>query len=116
MSKNNSRESRHLASGQRQCQHSLAAKIRWRPLTRRDQEKMNHQLERAFKIKEFCQRYGVGRTSAYQEIKSGRLRALKIGRGTLIAADDAEEWLRSLPANRGDASEANRKERGYPQI
>jgi excisionase family DNA binding protein len=52
---------------------------------------------RAFSIKEFCRRFGVGRTTVYEEIKLGRLRARKIGRRTIILEDDAEEWLRRLP-------------------
>ena len=35
---------------------------------------------RAFSISEFCFRYGIGRTNAYQEIAAGRLRAVKVGR------------------------------------
>jgi excisionase family DNA binding protein len=52
---------------------------------------------RAFSVEEFCKRYGLGRTRAYQELKSGRLRARKIGRRTVITEDDAEDWLRRLP-------------------
>lgn len=48
-------------------------------------------------IAEFCQRYGVGRTTAYTEIKHGRLRARKCGKRTIIANDDGDEWLRRLP-------------------
>lgn len=48
-------------------------------------------------IDEFCQRYGPGRTKAYEELKSGRLRERKIGKRTIIAEDDAEDWLRRLP-------------------
>lgn len=51
---------------------------------------------RAFAILEFCRRYGVGRSKAYEEIRSGRLTAVKVGRRTLIKADDAERWLASL--------------------
>jgi excisionase family DNA binding protein len=53
--------------------------------------------QRALSIAEFSDRYGVGRTTTYEEIKSGRLRARKIGKRTLIGVDDAEEWLRHLP-------------------
>lgn len=53
--------------------------------------------QRAMSIAEFCQRYSIGRTTAYQEIGSGRLRGRKIRKRTLIAQDDAEDWLRSLP-------------------
>jgi excisionase family DNA binding protein len=52
---------------------------------------------RAFSIPEFCRRYGIGRTNAYQEIAAGRLRALKVGRRTLITQDAAESWLAALP-------------------
>ena len=48
-------------------------------------------------IAEFCERYGPGRTTAYQEIKAGRLRARKCGKRTIIAEDDAERWLECLP-------------------
>lgn len=53
---------------------------------------------RAFSIPEFCRRYGIGRTNAYHEIAAGRLRAVKVGRRTLITLDAAEAWLAALPA------------------
>jgi excisionase family DNA binding protein len=52
---------------------------------------------RAFPVPEFCRRYGIGRTNAYQEIAAGRLRAVKVGRRTLITHDAAEAWLAALP-------------------
>jgi hypothetical protein len=54
--------------------------------------------KRAFDIAGFCQRYGVGRTRAYEEIRLGRLRVRKCGKRTIITADDAELWLGSLPS------------------
>jgi hypothetical protein len=48
-------------------------------------------------IRDFCDRYNVGRTTANQEIKEGRLKARKARRRTLIGDDDAEEWWDSLP-------------------
>jgi excisionase family DNA binding protein len=54
--------------------------------------------QRAMNIDEFCARYGVSRTTTYEEIKARRLRALKCGKRTLITEDDAEDWLRQLPA------------------
>ena len=53
---------------------------------------------RAMSIAEFCERYGPGRTKAYEELKSGRLRGRKIGKRTIITEDDAEDWLWHLPA------------------
>lgn len=48
-------------------------------------------------IDQFCESFGVGRTTAYDQIKLGRLRALKVGNRTIITDRDAEEWLRNLP-------------------
>ena len=60
---------------------------------------------RAFPIDEFCRRYGIGRTNTYQEIAAGRLRAVKVGRRTLITQDAAEAWLSSLAeANTGKSA------------
>jgi excisionase family DNA binding protein len=64
---------------------------------RRARQRAARIQQRAMSIDEFCQRYGVGRTSAYEEIKQGRLRGLKVGRRTIITEDDAEAWLRRLP-------------------
>jgi len=52
----------------------------------------------AFSIDTFCKRYGVGRTLAYGEIAAGRLRAIKVGRRTLITQKDADQWLAKRPA------------------
>jgi excisionase family DNA binding protein len=51
----------------------------------------------AFTLEEFCKRYGVGRTAAYEEINSGRLEARKRGTKTLIARSAARQWLAGLP-------------------
>jgi excisionase family DNA binding protein len=59
--------------------------------------------QRAMSLAEFCGRYGPGRTKTYDEIKSGRLRAVKCGKRTLVTEDDAEAWLRSLPTVAGTA-------------
>ena len=60
-------------------------------------ERQRRARQRAMSIAEFCTRYGLGRTTVYEEIKSGRLRARKCGKRTLITDDDGEDWLRCLP-------------------
>jgi len=60
-----------------------------------EQARRGHQ--RAMSLARFCQRYDIGRTKAYEEIKLKRLKARKCGKRTIIGEDDAEEWLRSLP-------------------
>jgi excisionase family DNA binding protein len=39
----------------------------------------------------------VGRSLIFKEIRDGRLIARKVGRRTIIAADDLQLWLKSLP-------------------
>lgn len=48
----------------------------------------------AYDIKSFCKAFNVSRSFVYEEIKAGRLKAVKIGRRTLIPRDNAIEWLR----------------------
>ncbi len=50
----------------------------------------------AYSIKEACQRVGIGRSSAYAEIKAGRLKIVKCGRRTLIRVADLDAWLANL--------------------
>lgn len=50
-----------------------------------------------FTITEFCKMAGIGRTLAYDLIKSGDLRAVKVGRKTMIPRAAIESWLGSLP-------------------
>jgi hypothetical protein len=61
-------------------------------------EQQRRARQRAMSLAQFCERYGLGRTKAYEELKRGRLRGRKIGRRTIITEDDAEDWLRHLPA------------------
>jgi excisionase family DNA binding protein len=67
-----------------------------RNISDRERERRAHQ--RAMSIDEFCRDYGVGRSTAYEELNAGRLRARKCGKRTIITTDAAEDWLHALPA------------------
>ena len=59
----------------------------------------------ALTLKYFCDAYRVCRETAYQQIRTGRLRALKVGRKTLILRADADSWAASLPELRAGGRE-----------
>jgi excisionase family DNA binding protein len=52
----------------------------------------------AFNVAEACSAARIGRTSLYEAIRSGELRALKRGRRIIVLADDLRHYLESLPA------------------
>jgi hypothetical protein len=59
--------------------------------------KVNDNKERnCFSLKEFCFRNAIGRTTAYKEIKAGRLLTKKVGKRTLISIEEEARWLGSL--------------------
>ncbi|MGH7224517.1 MAG: helix-turn-helix domain-containing protein [Gemmataceae bacterium] len=58
----------------------------------------------AMTCKEFCDRYRIGMTTLYEEFKAHRLRAVKVGRRTLILKRDALAWEQSLAGARAQAA------------
>lgn len=52
----------------------------------------------AYSIAEFCQLVGLGRTGAFKEIRLQRLKAIKVGRRTLIPAAEVMAWLERMGA------------------
>jgi excisionase family DNA binding protein len=51
----------------------------------------------AFRPNEAAKITGQGRTTIFQDIKDGKLRAVKNGRRTLILRCDLEQYLRGMP-------------------
>lgn len=52
--------------------------------------------KRAYTIDEVCALVSLGRTRLYEEIGAGRLRVRKVGRKSLILAQDVDAWLENL--------------------
>jgi hypothetical protein len=53
--------------------------------------------QKAFGVREFCERNDICRDTFYAEVRTGRLRARKIGRKTIVTDDDERRWRDSLP-------------------
>ena len=53
-------------------------------------------LDGALSVDEVAKWAGVGRVKVYAEIKAKRLKVVKLGRRTIIRADDARAWLSSM--------------------
>jgi len=53
----------------------------------------------ALSVDEFCSACSIGRSTFYEEVKARRIRVLKAGKRTLIAATEAQRWLESLAAD-----------------
>jgi hypothetical protein len=56
----------------------------------------------AFSVESFATAHEIGRSSVYEEIKTGRLKARKVGERTIITDEDAAEWRSKLPLAGGD--------------
>ena len=56
-----------------------------------------HLFPDALSIADACEKAGVGRTTIYEAIAAGRLKARKLGRRTLILRDDFTQFLAALP-------------------
>lgn len=48
----------------------------------------------SYSISRFSDESDLGRTTIYEEIKTGRLKAIKVGARTLITAEEAEAYFK----------------------
>lgn len=62
----------------------------------------------AMSVTAFAKWAGIGRTSAWAELRAGRLMAVKVCGRTLIPYREAERWLTSLPPARPTTAEGAR--------
>jgi hypothetical protein len=57
-----------------------------------------------YSVDRFAAEHDISRSQVYIEISQGRLVARKVGTRTLITAEDAARWRKSLPQFQIDAS------------
>jgi hypothetical protein len=58
---------------------------------------MGENISGASSIQKFAKRNNVSQSSAYKEIRAGRLLARKVGRRTIIFDEDERAWRDNLP-------------------
>ena len=61
--------------------------------------KINNAERSALSVTEFCQAAGIGRTTAYAELKTGRLHSVTCGTRRLIPYSEVNAWLERLAAD-----------------
>ena len=52
-----------------------------------------------YAVPETCQRLSIGRSTLYELIADGQIKAVKIGRRTLIPNEELERYVASLPSS-----------------
>ncbi len=75
------------------------------PRSKAKHDQSNPPQRLAYSIDEFCECTGIGRSTAYEEIKAGRLIARKVRRRTIILPTDAKNYLLNLPTTKDAAPE-----------
>jgi len=66
-------------------------------LSERESLRREQQRRLAYSVDRFCEATDIGRSKTYELIRTGQLRAKKLGSKTLILAEDADPFLASLP-------------------
>ena len=70
----------------------------------------------AMSVDTFAKWAGIGRTTAWKEIREGNLRAVKVSARTIIRFEDASSWLASRPQlqSRSDERSASKQRSDKP--
>ncbi len=45
-----------------------------------------------WRVDDFCNAHGIGRTYFYDEVKRGEIKPIKIGKRTLVPVSEAKAW------------------------
>jgi excisionase family DNA binding protein len=72
---------------------------------RQKKERVSMESQLAYNIPEACASARIGRTTLYEAIKDGSLRAVKRGRRTLILAEDLRDWIAEFPTKTPDRAQ-----------
>ena len=64
----------------------------------------------AFSIENFARAHGIGRTLAYELIKTGQLTARKVNNRTVVTTEEAQRWRESLPKVSTKAGRSSKRE------
>ena len=66
-------------------------------------EKVPHEVRQlSYSINEVVEHTSLGRSTIFEEIRSNRLRARKVGRRTIVLAEDLVSFLASLPVSQAE--------------
>jgi hypothetical protein len=71
----------------------------------RNNEELHSLPVGAMSVDQFARWAGIGRTSAWAQIKFGKPKAVKLGNRTLVRLKDAEAWLDNLPGLRNSGAQ-----------
>jgi excisionase family DNA binding protein len=63
----------------------------------------------AFTTREACEALRCGKTKLFDLLKSGRLKAVRLGTKTLIPTSEIERFIAELPANSNAAQSTAKK-------
>jgi hypothetical protein len=68
-------------------------------------DETEYEEKRLLTVSEFCRRYSIGRSFAYEEMAAGRLLYRKLGNRRRIFVEDAESWSSSKAVLASSTSE-----------